>query len=138
MSTKPRKITEEEAKNAIFEEAKKIDKSNFSKVLKYKDKIINKAKSSNSLKEFLGEFYDLFAMLKDYAGGKYKKIPFWMIASIAGTLIYVLNPMDMVPDAIPFVGLLDDTAVFSTCLSMIGLELKKYREWKNKQKIHDK
>ncbi len=130
MNTKSRKITEEEARNALFDEAKKIDRSNFNRVLKYKDKIIKKAKSSNSLKEFLGEFQDLFSMLKDYTGGKYKKVPFWMIASIAGALVYVLNPMDLVPDAIPFVGLLDDTAVFSTCLSMIGLELKKYREWK--------
>jgi uncharacterized membrane protein YkvA (DUF1232 family) len=37
----------------------------------------------------------------------------------------------LVPDFIPFIGYLDDVAVFSFVLKMIGEDLEDYKAWKN-------
>jgi uncharacterized membrane protein YkvA (DUF1232 family) len=128
-----RTITEEEARKSILEEAEKIRDLDVKKVLDNEEKIYEKVSGSSSLSRFLGDFKELFSMVKDYWRGGYRDVPFWTIGSIVAVLIYVLNPLDLVPDYIPIVGLLDDTAVISTCLAMVGLDLKKYRKWKNRK-----
>ena len=42
----------------------------------------------------------------------------------------VLSPIDLIPDVIPVVGLVDDAAVIAICLLMIEQELHDYSEWK--------
>ncbi len=65
-------------------------------------------------------------------------MPWWVIAAIVFTLLYVLNPFDLIPDAIPFLGQLDDVAVMIICLKMIDSEVQKYRKWKEvEEKIID-
>jgi uncharacterized membrane protein YkvA (DUF1232 family) len=43
-------------------------------------------------------------------------------------LLYLIAPVDMAPDAIPLVGLLDDAAVILAAVSMLAPRLAKYRE----------
>lgn len=52
-------------------------------------------------------------MLKDFATRKYTEIPMGTILAIVGTLVYILNPFDLIPDFIPAFGYLDDAATFS-------------------------
>jgi uncharacterized membrane protein YkvA (DUF1232 family) len=46
------------------------------------------------------------------------------------SLLYVLNPMDLIPDVIPGVGAIDDAAVVSLCLLLIEQDLLAYRSWR--------
>jgi uncharacterized membrane protein YkvA (DUF1232 family) len=48
-------------------------------------------------------------------------------------LLYVLAPFDLVPDAIPGLGQLDDAAVVSVCLALVRQELVKYAAWRAKR-----
>jgi uncharacterized membrane protein YkvA (DUF1232 family) len=48
-------------------------------------------------------------------------------------LIYVFNPLDLVPDVLPFVGVLDDATVIGALLMLVERDLKKYRTWKEGQ-----
>jgi uncharacterized membrane protein YkvA (DUF1232 family) len=72
----------------------------------------------------------LFTVTKDYVTGVYTEVPWTTIAGIIGSLIYVLSPIDLVPDFLPFVGLLDDAAVLGLCLKAIDIDLQKYKIWK--------
>jgi uncharacterized membrane protein YkvA (DUF1232 family) len=40
-------------------------------------------------------------MLRDVFTGIYKKVPVGTIAAIIGTLLYVLSPIDLIPDFLP-------------------------------------
>jgi uncharacterized membrane protein YkvA (DUF1232 family) len=62
--------------------------------------------------------------------GKYRGAMRWTIAAAAFALIYMLNPFDLVPDVLPFVGALDDATVIAACLFLIERDLFKYRDWK--------
>jgi uncharacterized membrane protein YkvA (DUF1232 family) len=70
---------------------------------------------------------DLLALLRDWRAGRYRAVPFGTIAAAAFALLYVLNPFDLVPDALPVLGQLDDLAVLSAALLLMERDLEKYR-----------
>ena len=43
-------------------------------------------------------------------------------------LLYIVSPIDLIPDAIPFVGLLDDVLVAGYALKQIADELARYKK----------
>lgn len=43
-------------------------------------------------------------------------------------LLYFISPVDMVPDTIPLAGLLDDAGVVAGVISLLGSQLKPYKE----------
>ena len=85
---------------------------------------------SGPLAEFIDDIRTFFEMVGDYFSGDYTEVPFGTIAGIIGTLLYVLSPIDLIPDFIPFLGLLDDAAMVGFCLSFVRSDIDRYREWK--------
>lgn len=73
----------------------------------------------------------LYSMISDAVLGRYK-VPYRTIAAIAFTLLYFVNPFDLIPDIIPVVGYIDDAFVVSLCIKFIGTDLEKYRKWMNR------
>ena len=55
------------------------------------------------------------------------------IAAVVFGLIYVFNPLDLVPDVLPFLGAVDDATVIGALLMLVERDLKKYRTWKEGQ-----
>jgi uncharacterized membrane protein YkvA (DUF1232 family) len=62
-------------------------------------------------------------------------LPYWTLSAVAFTLLYVANPFDLVPDALPGVGLVDDAAVLSVCLLMVEQDLYDYKAWRERQQL---
>lgn len=71
----------------------------------------------------------MLAMVKDYWNGSYREVPYWAISAVALALLYVLNPVDVIPDMLLGVGYLDDATVVAFCLKLVQKELEKYQEW---------
>lgn len=100
-----------------------------SKVLDEESKILGLFSRVNRLKPFLEDAQTIFALLKDFLSGRYKDVPWRVIAALAGVLLYVLTPIDLIPDVlIPF-GWLDDAAVFTLALKFCGGDIEAYRRW---------
>ena len=83
------------------------------------------------MSEFLEDIKILIEMVKDYFNGTYREIPYRTIKAVVFTLIYVLSPIDIIPDVIPIVGLLDDAFIVGLCLTSIKKDLEQYKEFKN-------
>ena len=75
----------------------------------------------------------MISLIKHYVEGKYTTVPYGTILAIMSALIYVLSPVDIIPDFIPFVGYLDDVAVIGLCLSMVKTDVEAYDEWRRYQ-----
>jgi uncharacterized membrane protein YkvA (DUF1232 family) len=70
-------------------------------------------------------------LIKDYAKGNYKDVPWNTIAAITGAIIYFVSPIDVIPDFIPVAGYADDLAIIKFALDLIREDLIKYEQWKN-------
>ena len=110
--------------------AKRIKKEDIEKVTRKADEIEKKVRESGPLRRYIDDVKLLLSMVKDYWSGDYKEIPYWAIGATVFALLYVLSPIDLIPDFIPVVGLVDDAAVVALCLYMIEQELHDYSEWK--------
>lgn len=76
----------------------------------------------------------LIRMVKAAKKGDYKMdVKSILIPSI--TIIYILSPLDIIPDWIPVVGALDDFGLLALTIPFIMKELDKFIAWENEQKI---
>ncbi len=102
-------------------------------ILKKREEIEKKFKANGPLGRFISDLKLLIGVVQDYAKGEYREIPWMSLAAIVAALVYVVNPFDLIPDAIPGVGLVDDALVVTACLKMVETDLHNYRDWKVKQ-----
>lgn len=62
--------------------------------------------------------------------GEYPGISRASLVLLAGALLYLVTPLDLVPDFVPVSGLLDDAAVIAATMSRIQSELEQFRAWR--------
>ena len=108
------------------------------RILNNKHRFFDVFTRSMSKAEGIGEFDEIksdlgtvFGLVGDYLHGNYKKVSKTSLLLIIGSLLYLLNPMDIVPDFLIGIGFLDDLAVFTYMIKKIRKELDKYRKWKD-------
>lgn len=73
----------------------------------------------------------LISMVRSYANKEYPDIPLGTIIAIVSALIYVLSPIDLIPDGVPVIGYVDDAAVVLACLNMIQSDVDEYKTWRD-------
>ncbi|HLA88668.1 MAG TPA: DUF1232 domain-containing protein [Anaerolineales bacterium] len=117
----------------VIEGAQKVTEKDLEKVINKSEEIKKKFSAKGPLVRFIEDGQLLIAIVKDYWSGAYRQVPYGSIASIVFTLIYVLNPFDLVPDMLPLIGQLDDVAVMGACLILVEQDLHKYKDWKQGQ-----
>lgn len=72
------------------------------------------------VKEIWGKVQALYQMIKDPEAA-------WKSKAMAiGALVYLISPIDAIPDLLPGAGLSDDVAVVLGTVAVLGHELKKY------------
>jgi uncharacterized membrane protein YkvA (DUF1232 family) len=121
--------TDIDSRSILLEAAAKVGDAEVLAVLRDAKKIEEKSKKG-LLADFFTEIRDLLAMVRDFAGDKYRAVPFGSIAAIVGALLYVLSPVDLIPDFIPGMGYVDDAGVIAACLKLVKPDLDRYRKRK--------
>ncbi len=115
--------------NAIYHDNEKLQKL----ILNAK----HIAEENTTLKKLWSDIKLSLDLSKDWLKGEYKDITKGSIILIIGGLIYLVSPIDLVPDFLPG-GFLDDAAVLAYVFKKIGEELIVYKKWKfDKENIID-
>jgi uncharacterized membrane protein YkvA (DUF1232 family) len=81
---------------------------------------------------FKGTLVYLQAMLRlirAYYRGQYRAIPVTTLLIIVAALIYLVNPLDLIPDWIPGLGLLDDAFILALVVRRTREALDAFIEW---------
>ena len=108
------KIFNEKDVQKIFDDFDNYTQEDADKVMNNADRI-EKIMSNGTLSKFLKDVKVYFRMLSDVFSRRYTRVPKGTVAAIIGSLLYVLSPVDLIPDVIPVIGYLDDAAVLALC-----------------------
>ncbi|NKE08324.1 MULTISPECIES: YkvA family protein [Mesobacillus] len=91
-------------------------------------------KKADQNKGALAEIWDNLQLLFDLVGawrrGEYRQIPTRSILTIIASIIYFVSPIDLVPDFLIGLGIVDDAAVIGFVLKQISVDLESFRIWK--------
>lgn len=68
-------------------------------------------------------------LLRAYASGTYRQLPWKTLIRIVAVLIYFVSPIDILPDFLPIVGLTDDIALLLWLFTGIAHDLEQFRQW---------
>jgi len=90
-------------------------------------------KRDGPLKDVFDDLSTLIRLVRAYMSGDYKEVPWETIAYAIGALLYTVSPIDLIPDAIPGVGLVDDAAVIAFVVKSLTDDLKDFRRWERLQ-----
>jgi uncharacterized membrane protein YkvA (DUF1232 family) len=118
------------SEDKVREKVAEVGDEDVEAVMEKEERISEKFINSDLLRRYVKEFKLMMAMIKDYRKGNYKEVPWFTIAAITATALYVLNPIDIIPDFIMGLGFIDDLAVFSITHGWIQSDLKRYENWK--------
>jgi uncharacterized membrane protein YkvA (DUF1232 family) len=121
---------ESRAGEALAEGAGRITGDDIRGVLDSEGDVLETAAGSRHLSGFLEDLKLLFRMLADYAAGRYRKVPWNTVAATVTAFLYILNPLDLMPDFIPGIGYLDDGAVVALALKLVARDIGNYRSWR--------
>lgn len=92
----------------------------------------NKVRANDQVFKSLRKDLDLMLRLsKAWATGKYKDVSVSSLLIVVGAILYLIDPLDLVPDFVPLLGLTDDVTVFGLAISRVKSELNKFEDWEN-------
>jgi uncharacterized membrane protein YkvA (DUF1232 family) len=76
----------------------------------------------------------LVRLLRAWRSGSYRGLSVRTLASLAAALLYLLSPVDLVPDFIPGIGLIDDVVVLALLLQSLAQDLATFRAWEQNRR----
>ena len=74
----------------------------------------------------------LYTYISEVVHGKYKDYSTSSLTLALAAIIYVISPLDIMPDLIPFTGYIDDIAIVTWAMTKMEEELKRFKENKEK------
>jgi uncharacterized membrane protein YkvA (DUF1232 family) len=93
------------------------------------NKLATKESKDNKFRQLFDVALTLVRLVRRYISGDYRDIEGSTIISGLAVLLYVLSPIDLVPDFIPVLGFLDDLSLVSWFVGKFQAEITKFREW---------
>ena len=98
-----------------------------------KEKLMNMDERRHTFKNVVRHLSVFVRMIKDYKVGYYPHLPWKSLLSIIGAILYFINPLDIIPDFIPGIGLLDDVTLFAWVYKSIENEVEDYLSWEQER-----
>lgn len=68
-------------------------------------------------------------LLRAYASGDYRQLPWKTLIRVIAVLIYFVSPIDILPDFLPIIGLTDDIALMLWLFSGMSDDIERFRQW---------
>jgi len=78
------------------------------------------------------DFKLLIPLIKDYWKGTYRDVSVKSIVIFIVALAYIISPIDLIPDYIIGLGQVDDAVILGLSLYFLEKDLRKYKEWKDR------
>ncbi len=123
-------VSDEEVRNEFDRRSKKVTEDDVQKLVKNENETKGFFQKVKRLKKFWDDACNVTAMIRAYASGEYRQVPWHTIASLAGALGYVVMPLDLIPDLLPMIGFMDDASLFGVALNFARKDIDSFLCWK--------
>lgn len=74
-------------------------------------------------------FQAMLRLIRAYSQGSYRDVPESTLVVIIAAIIYVMDPLDVIPDALPALGFLDDATVLALAVRRSRQALDDFMVW---------
>ena len=111
------------------------DKNKLGDLISASFKKLDLLEKTSALEKLWQSLLLLFGLIKDWASGSYKNVSKSSLLLIVIALIYLVNPLDLIPDITPIIGYTDDAAVIAMVIKKINNDLEKYKHWLSAKEI---
>ena len=74
-------------------------------------------------------FQTMLRLIRAYSEAKYRDVPESTLVVIIAAIIYIVNPLDVIPDALPALGYLDDATVLALAVRRAREALDDFMIW---------
>jgi uncharacterized membrane protein YkvA (DUF1232 family) len=72
-----------------------------------------------------------FRLIKAYANGTYRQIPWSSLVMLITAVIYFVMPIDLIPDFILGLGLVDDAAILAWIVKTFSSDIEAFSDWES-------
>lgn len=94
-------------------------------------KLLKKVENLPVISDVVAEVETAIELVQSYIDGKYREVPLRVVIAVMGGLLYLLAPIDLIPDFLLPFGFFDDVAVLALIFSTgVSIELEHFRKWK--------
>jgi uncharacterized membrane protein YkvA (DUF1232 family) len=84
---------------------------------------------SGPLTDLLESLLALLRLVRAYARGEYRAVPWQSLVLIVAAILYFLTPIDVIPDFVVGLGYFDDAAVIAWVIGTIRSVLDDFLRW---------
>ena len=125
------KLDEAALEARVVREAQRVTEKDAQRVVQRHRELEQKYnKLPPKLTKLVNQVKLLYELIRAYVDGSYREVPWASIAMAVAATVYFLSPIDLIPDALPVIGLLDDALVVRFTLSAIQSDLREFCAWK--------
>ncbi len=97
---------------------------------RFVQRLEQKLKLTPIIGEYVSDIACLVSLIRSYIKKDYMDVPLGTIISATSTLIYIVSPVDLIPDTIPVVGYIDDILLLKWVLASIKSDTDEYKKWR--------
>jgi uncharacterized membrane protein YkvA (DUF1232 family) len=95
-------------------------------------KLVKKAEgkaTSGPLSGVANELKALLRLIRAYAKGEYRQVSWKSMVVAVGAVLYIVSPIDVIPDFLVGAGFLDDAGVLAFAYRKVHKEVEEFLEW---------
>ncbi len=92
-------------------------------------KLIDAKSPDSGFQQIKDVMHTFIRLVQSYIKGDYRDVAKKSLVVGVAVLLYLVTPLDIIPDFIPGLGLLDDLSLIAWFVSAFQTEITKFRDW---------
>ncbi len=96
------------------------------------DKLVDVKSPKSGFVQIKEVFFTFIRLVRAYLNGSYRQIPTKALVLGLATLLYLVMPLDIIPDFLPLIGYSDDLSVIAWFVTTFQRELTRFRSWETR------